>query len=253
MAIVIDQAGHKVALDLKTFASTGNVEPTPDPADRPAWAQTIVRGTGAVVAYDDEQTTKCGPLKLWIAGKGERTLAKPRGCSDDVVRVWLVGPGIAISNTSSPAVWDMAEPHKLFDLDVGLRPLVTAQVSADGQRLLVALGPAPAPKENDADAFGEKEPRSGTHFDVWSIPDKKLIGSLRVAGEGVYDAVLSKDGSRAYVGWQDGTVSSLDTVALPAPKRLGVHDVPIQGLVLSPDGALLAVTDLDGATTIWRP
>jgi WD40 repeat protein len=252
-AIVADEAGGKVALDLKTFASTSRFEPIRDPADRPAWAHTIIRGTGLVVAYDDEQTTKCGPLKLWIEGKGERTLAKPRGCNDDVVQVWFVGPGIAISNTSSPAVWDAVESHKLFDLDIGLRPLVTAQVSPDGQRLLVVLGPAPAPKENDADAFGEKEPRSGTHFDVWSIPDRKLLGSLRVAAEGVYDAVLSKEGSRAFLGWRDGTVASLDTKVLSAPRTIGVHAAPVQSLALSPDGALLAVTDLDGATTIWRP
>jgi len=252
-AIVVDDAGKKVALDLATGKTSESFETEKDPPGRPAWADTVSAGAGGVaMAYDDDQLDQCGALKVWIAGKGERTLAKPRKCNEEPSGTWQPGPGLVVVNAPAPEVRDAVANTALFKLDFGPRPLTAARFSSDGKRLLLVLGPGPAP-ERDADVYGEKEPRSGTRLEVWSIPDKKMLGSQRVEQDGVTAAALDRTGSRAYLGWNDGTVSSVDTGPLAPPKRLGVQPAPIQDLALSPDGTLLAGTDRDRSTTVWKP
>jgi WD40 repeat protein len=251
-AIVVDDANKKVALDLATGKTSDSFEPEPDPPGRPAWASSVITGAGGAMAYDDDALDQCAALKVWIAGKGERTLAKPRKCNEEHAGTWQPGPGLVVVNAPGPEVRDAVAGKSLFKLDFGPRPLIAARFSSDGKRLLVVLGPAPAP-ENDADVYGEKEPRSGTRLEVWSLPDKKMLGSLRVEQDGITAAALDKTGARAYLGWDDGTVSIVDTSPLAAPRRLGVQPAPIQDLALSPDGALLAGTDRDRSTTIWKP
>ena len=251
-AIVVDDASKKVALDLASGKTSETFETEKDPPGRPAWADSIVTGAnGVAMAYNDDQLDQCAPLKVWIAGKGERTLAKPRKCNEEATGTWQPGPGVVVVNAPSPEVRDAVANTALFKLDFGPRPLIAAQVSADGKRLLIVLGPGPAP-EHDSDVYGEKEPRSGTRLEVWSIPHKKLVGSLRVEQAGVTAAAVDKTGGRAYLGWDDGTVSSVDTGPLAAPKRLGVQAAPIQDLALSPDGTMLAATDRDRSTTVWK-
>lgn len=252
-AIVVDDASKKVALDLSSGRTSDSFETEKDPPGRPAWADTVITGAnGVAMAFGDDQLDECAPLKVWIAGKGERTLAKPRKCNEEHVGTWQPGPGIVVVNAPSPEVRDAVANAALFKLDFGPRPLGVARISSDGKRLLLVLGPGPAP-ERDADVYGEKEPRSGTRLEVWSIPDKKMLGSLRVEQDGVTAAVLDRTGGRAYLGWDDGTVSIVDTAPLAPPRRLGVQTAPIQDLALSPDGALLAATDRDRSTTIWKP
>ncbi|HEY0992138.1 MAG TPA: hypothetical protein VGD80_34035 [Kofleriaceae bacterium] len=252
-AIVVDDANKKVALDLASGKTSESFETEKDPPGRPAWADTVITGAnGVTMAFGDDQLDQCAPLKVWIAGKGERTLARPRKCNEEHAGTWQPGPGIVVVNASPPEVRDAAANIALFRLDFGPRPLAAARISSDGKRLLLVLGPGPAP-EHDADVYGEKEPRSGTRLEVWSIPDRKMLGSLRVEQDGVTAAALDKTGGRAYLGWDDGTVSIVDTGPLAAPKRLGVQAAPIQDLALSPDGALLAATDRDRSTTVWKP
>jgi WD40 repeat protein len=252
-AIVVDSASKKVALDPATGATSESFESEKDPPGRPSWADVVITGAnGVVIAYADEDVHRCGPFRLWIAGQGERSLARPRKCHEEPEGTWQPGPGIVVVNTPSPEVRDAAADKKLFGLDFGLRPLVIAQISSDGKRLLLVLGPAPAP-EQDADAYADKEPRGGTRLEVWSIPDKKMLGSHRLEQAGVTAAVVDKTGSRAYLGWDDGTITSVDTAALASPRRLGVHAAPIDDLALSPDGTLLAATDRDRSATIWKP
>jgi WD40 repeat protein len=252
-AIVVDDANKKVALDLATGKTSDSFEPEPDPPGRPAWAGSVITGAGGVaMAYDDDALDQCAALKVWIAGKGERTLAKPRKCNEEHAGTWQPGPGLVVVNAPGAEVRDAVANKPLFKLDFGLRPLIAARFSSDGKRLLVVLGPGPAP-ENDADVYGEKEPRSGTRLEVWSIPDKKMLGALRVEQDGVTAAALDKAGARAYLGWDDGTVSLVDTSPLAPPRRLGVQPAPIQDLALSPDGAMLAGTDRDRSTTVWKP
>jgi WD40 repeat protein len=251
-AIVVDSANKKVALDVASGATTASFETEKDPPGRPAWADVVITGANVVMAYAADHLDQCAPLKVWIAGQGERTLAKPRKCNEEAEGTWQPGPGIVVVNAPSPEVRDAATGKALFGLDFGLRPLVFARISSDGKRLLLVLGPAPAP-EQDADVYSEKEPRGGTRLEVWSIPDKKQLGSHRLEQAGVTAAVLDKAGARAYLGWDDGTVTRVDTAALASPGRLGVHAAPIQDLALSPDGSLLAATDRDRSTTIWKP
>ena len=80
-----------------------------------------------------------------------------------------------------------------------------------------------------------------------------MTADVRVDREGVTVVDLSKDGRHAYVGWNDGTVDALETATMAALRTIGVQPAEITGLELSPDGALLAATDADGAATIWRP
>src|SRR6185436_2545328 len=109
---------------------------------RPAWADTVITGTnGVTMAFGDDPLDQCAPLKVWIAGKGERTLAKPRKCNEEHAGTWQPGPGIVVVNAPSPEVRDAVANAALFKLDFGPRPLAAARISSDGKRLLLVLGP----------------------------------------------------------------------------------------------------------------
>ena len=166
---------------------------------------------------------------------------------------WHPGPGIVIAaNTTNPEVWDAPARKKLFTIDRHDRPLAGTAISPDGKNLVVVLGAAPA-ADDEANEYSDEEPGTGTRFETWSISTGRMIEDLRVDREGVTAVGMSKDGSHVYVGWNDGTVDVLETATMGSLRTIGVHPAEITGFEVSPDGALLAATDADGATTIWRP
>ena len=75
--------------------------------------------------------------------------------------------------------------------------------------------------------------------------------SLDLDKEGVTALALASDGSRAFIGWSDGAIDVVDTATMQATRSVGSQAAAITAFALSPDGAFLAATDQDPATTIW--
>jgi WD40 repeat protein len=236
---------------------TGAESPAPateSVANSPDWADEVVDGVGGVsLAYSSDDATQCGGLRFWIPGKGPQSIPKAVGCqADEIGDSWTVGPGLAVAtNAATNDVWDLSAKKKLFELSKHAKPLVKIAISADAKWILVVRGPAPA-VDDPIDEYTEKEPRGGTRFEVWSVVGKKLTMAQHVDLVGARSAVLSSDGSAAVIGWNDGTVTELDARTEKELRRIGVHLSAVTALALSPDGKLVAASDQDDSTIIWK-
>ena len=114
-----------------------------------------------------------------------------------------------------PAVMDGSKT--LFPIALMRRELDAWAVSADGKRVLIALGPPVGVEPGE----GEELP-SGTRFELWSVIDRKLVGAFEVDRAGVVTVALTGDGAHGLVGWRDGKLDSF--VPGDACYRWGVAD-----------------------------
>jgi WD40 repeat protein len=181
------------------------------------------------VAHTGSGTSSCVPLEVWIRNSRKtRTLPAPDCDTEHSWIGWDVGPGVAISrDKGGPLVWDLVTGKKLFRMPKTAAEMANVVFSRDASTMLV------------------------TYYDdtvaTWSIAKKKKLADASYRASPI---VLSHDGARAFA-WADGALEVVDTRTLTR-QRLTPQPTTILELELSPDGSLLAATDMDRVTTIWR-
>ena len=86
---------------------------------------------------------------------------------------------------------------------------------------------------------------------IWRIPSGELVGN-RPAEHGVNALACSRDAKWLAIGKKDGSVVITDILGRPA-KTLAVTNMPIQDVMFSPDGSLLAVQVSGAPVQLWSP
>jgi hypothetical protein len=231
MAMVFQDRARSWAIDPRTGApATGAELPVEEPDDLPHWASWA--GVGFAMPE-----MGCGPLRTWLPGRGARSLPAPRCDPDAIVGPWKVDAGVAVAlDRGGPIVWDAIGGERIMTLPPQADEVVHVVVSQDRSVLLV-----------------ESASRTGPSIAVsaWSLRTRRPLGELTSDGGGLGAIAISADGARAYLGWTDGRIEALDTATMQR-RVLITHELGLSQLWLSPDGRLLAATDVDRSTTIWE-
>ncbi len=251
-SVIVEKNEKRWAVDLTTGEERGAAKMYPLPTNLPRWADEYFHtSNGEVVAYSDEDASTCGALRVWKPAGGKQTLPPAKGCDKEFQFVdvaWHVHSGIAIAvNATAPEVWDYLKRKRLFTIQNQDRPIVASAVSTNRQVLLLASG-----AKDDPTGENHDNERQGTLLQTWSIASATLTSKKTTPKEGVSSVTLSHDGRRAVVGWNDGTIEIHDTNELAVVHALGSHRSGIAMIQLSPDGKLLAASDKDHSTIIWK-
>jgi WD40 repeat protein len=252
-AAVLKDASHTWGVAPATGASAPSAAAPPPPAGAPAWTDEVAKASdGTVVGAASESLAACAPLKIWVSGGGEQTLAKPSNCdSNSSDAAWVIGAGTVVAiNSDKPEVWDVVAKKKLFAIDRGPRPVIAAAVAPNRSRLVVVLGPA-AQVDPGEGPPGDEEYLSGTRLEVYSMPDGSRVGAVQLDKTGVANVAAAPDGATAVVAWADGQIDLLKLSTAAEPRTLGRHPSRVQDIEYSPKGDLAAVTDDDHQTIFW--
>lgn len=120
------------------LASGARVAGGDELADAPAWTSDFAHGGGGVVmGWDPMATLDCQPLRTWLRGGAERTVAAPRGCEEEAGEVWFPGPGLVVAAGKPSEVWDVVKGQRLLAVPVRAARLVAASFSADRRWLVM--------------------------------------------------------------------------------------------------------------------
>lgn len=154
---------------------------------------------------------------------------------------------VKVETAPSPAVVNAAG-KRLFALKLGDQEIGAWAASADGKRLLLALGGELSAERQD----GTAAPRVGTTLQLRSVPDRKVLATVEVDAAEASALALDADGSHAWIGWTDGSVETAAAADLATRTKIGGHLSRVVQFSFSPDGKVVAISDAD-ATTIVRP
>ena len=259
---LVDVDGRMTGLDLarRVEVPAGAREEEPVPAGAPAWVdRAYVATDGDVVAWNDDEGTECGHVRIWRAGKSPWTTPKPKDCDGDArIGPWVFGPGmVADTSTGSPILFDPAAEAVVLEIPAEGRA-IEALVSSPDRDLVVAVFARRERASNGDDEEGSEpdDAATGPGFDVevWSRASGKLLVVATAPAErgGVRDALVPRGGKKAYIGWADGAV---DELALPQGtlSTLGRHATAVRSLDDAPAGGYVASMDEDGRTLVWSP
>jgi WD40 repeat protein len=187
-----------------------------------------------------------GSVRIWDVASGKQLFREMAGGDRGVASITFSPDGeriVAGGGDGQVRVWTMEGGKPEVTLPVGEFDVTDVTFSPDGRLLATTY------------LLGE----AITLWDTvgWE-PDIALRGHVKVAGEGVYAAAFSGDGTLLASGGKDLTVRVWDVApASPSYGKLlvtleGHSDWP-QAVLFAPDGtALLSASERDGTIRVWQ-
>lgn len=202
-----------------------------------------------------------GELALSLTDGEEMPFPSPRR-----VRrlVWLEGALIGTDLVDGLVRWDAPEsawerlsPGRLY-VDLERESAASALgLSEAGEVLRVeARGPAPSPlatvKGARAVAGGGGRVAVGLDGEVLLLDAAgRETGRLALAGGGLIDVAVSRDGARVAASRLDGRVRVWDAATLALEAELPGHSERVVAVEFSPDGRLLLTASWDASARVW--
>lgn len=215
---------------------------------------------------------------IWSARNGGEGLADisfdPRG-DRLLFSSWYRGPETVLGLV---ALWDVAKGSESWRTIFGVKPIVAARFSSDGERFAVGTWDAKvglwnsrdlsaAPQElNFADlvnysaiddiAFSPDGLRlaaaskSGAPR-IWDLAEGRLRQELHGHANAVFSVAYGNDSSRILTAGSDGVIQIWDAESGVSLQKLFGHDSRIGSIALRPDGRQLASCSADKTIRFW--
>ena len=253
--LIVDVDGKTTGIDVaqKREVPAGTPEEEPVPEGAPDWAdRAAVTSDGSVIAWNESESTECGPVRVWRSNDGIWTSGKPRTCDGEgsLPYAWVLGPGMLVDVTQdSPVVWDTTTGKRILEIPADGRKL-DAVLGVPDLDIVVVVFLQEADHDLD-DPYAQKV-APGFYLELWSRKSGKKIAITTAPLEraGIADTVAGRDGTAVYIGWTDGTV---DALALRSTelRTLGRHPAAVRVVDESPVGRMVATLDDDGRAFVW--
>jgi WD40 repeat protein len=247
-----DHAGVLTLVNGAWAAATPRANPRP--AGAPSWVDRWQSTSiGQTIGWSVAEANTCKRLRVWTRGRPVQTFA-PGRCSDNDPAIgnevgaapWTIQDRFVIATAAPVTFYDATTGKTLGTLPALAEATDAGEYGHHGPEVRHHVAFAPdGGHALTVGSLGIAMYALGQHEPLWTAPALADVREVEVAA-------FSPDSQWALLGLDDGSVLIYATASGDSRPVCRLNGSPIDGIVFSPDGALVATTDRDDQTYVWK-